>query len=59
MCDSNTLDIALACVWFAVGNIPIAGLCMDVVTAYMENVASETRNLLWPFQQMCNSKKVI
>lgn len=40
------------------GNIPIAGLCMDVVTAYMESVASETRNLLWSFQQMCNSKKV-
>jgi len=40
------------------GNIPIAQVCSDAVDVYMQNVASQTRKLLWPYQQMCDSKKV-
>jgi hypothetical protein len=48
------------CFWFAVGNrLPIALASSDAVAAHMEKVASQTLNLLRPFQQMCKSKKVI
>ena len=39
--------------------MPIAQVCSDVAAAYVQNVESQTLNLLRPFQQMCNSKKVI
>lgn len=38
--------------------MPIAQVCSDVVAAYVQEVESQTLNLLRPFQQMCNSKQV-
>eukprot|EP01018_Ginkgo_biloba_P004248 Gb_05682 [translate_table: standard] len=55
------LAISLSLIeWFIyVGNyVPIAQVCDDAVAAYMQEVESQTDEMLQSFRQMCNSKQV-